>query len=98
MQDYFIVGRENKNYESNLALAKELNKMLEKQFPGISRGVFVKTKDDGNGVYNQDLSSQSMLLEFGGIENNSIELDHSIKAFAEVFSEYYWEAEEVNGN
>jgi stage II sporulation protein P len=95
---FFIVGRENKNYESNLALAKELNKMLEEKFPGISRGVFVKTKDDGNGVYNQDLSSQSMLLEFGGIENNSIELDHSIKAFAEVFSEYYWEAEEVNGN
>jgi len=95
---FFIVGRENKNYESNLALAKELNKMLEEKFPGISRGVFVKSKDDGNGVYNQDLSSQSMLLEFGGIENNSIELDHSIKAFAEVFSEYYWEAEEVNGN
>ncbi|MBT2640207.1 MULTISPECIES: stage II sporulation protein P [unclassified Bacillus (in: firmicutes)] len=95
---FFIVGKDNKNYEKNLALAKELNKMLEEKFPGISRGVFVKTKDDGNGVYNQDLSSQSMLLEFGGIENNSIELDHSIKAFAEVFSEYYWEAVEVNGN
>ena len=95
---FFIVGKENKNYESNLNLAKELNEMLEEKFPGISRGVFIKTKDDGNGVYNQDLSSQSMLLEFGGVENDSIELDHSIKAFAEVFSEYYWEAEEVNGN
>lgn len=95
---FFIVGKENRNYQSNLALAKELNKMLEEEFPGISRGVFIKTKDDGNGVYNQDLSSQSMLLEFGGVENNSIELDHSIKAFAEVFSDYYWKVEEVSGN
>ncbi|WP_350457417.1 stage II sporulation protein P [Cytobacillus firmus] len=95
---FFIVGKENRNFERNLALAKELNKKLEEEFPGISRGVFIKTKDDGNGVYNQDLSSQSMLLEFGGVENNNTELDNSIEAFAEVFSEYYWDAEEVNGN
>ncbi|WP_394138723.1 stage II sporulation protein P [Cytobacillus oceanisediminis] len=94
---FFIVGKENKNYDRNLALAKELNKKLEERFPGISRGVFIKTKDDGNGVYNQDLSSQSMLLEFGGVENSNTELDHSIKAFAEIFSEYYWKAEEVSG-
>lgn len=95
---FFIVGKENKNYDRNLALAKELNKKLEEKYPGISRGVFIKTKDDGNGVYNQDLSSQSMLLEFGGVENNNTELDNSIEAFAEIFSEYYWDAEEVNGN
>ncbi|WP_256816376.1 stage II sporulation protein P [Cytobacillus sp. Bac17] len=95
---FFIVGKENINYERNLALAKELNKKLEEKYPGISRGVFIKTKDDGNGVYNQDLSSQSMLLEFGGVENNNTELDHSIEAFAEIFSEYYWDAEEVSGN
>ncbi|KON88522.1 stage II sporulation protein P [Sporosarcina globispora] len=95
---FFIVGKENRNYERNLALAKELNKKLEEEFPGISRGVFIKTKDDGNGVYNQDLSSQSMLLEFGGVENNNTELDNSIEAFAKIFSEYYWDSEEVNGN
>lgn len=95
---FFIVGKENINYERNLALAKELNKKLEEKYPGISIGVFIKTKDDGNGVYNQDLSSQSMLLEFGGVKNNNTELDHSIEAFAEIFSEYYWDAEEVSGN
>lgn len=95
---FFIVGKENRNYEQNLALAKKLNQKLEEKYPGISRGVFVKTKDDGNGVYNQDLSNKSMLLEFGGVENNMEELDNSIKAFAEIFSEYYWDAEEVSGN
>ncbi len=95
---FFIVGKENRNYEQNLALAKNLNHKLEEKYPGISRGVFVKTKDDGNGVYNQDLSSQSMLLEFGGVENTMAELDKSIEAFAEIFSEYYWNAEEVSGS
>jgi stage II sporulation protein P len=95
---FFVVGKENGNYDKNLSLAKELNDKLEEKYPGISRGVFVKTKDDGNGVYNQDLSSKSMLLEFGGVENTKEELDNAIKAFAEVFSEYYLNAEQVNGD
>jgi stage II sporulation protein P len=95
---FFVVGKENGNYDKNLSLAKELNNKLEEKYPGISRGVFVKTKDDGNGVYNQDLSSKSMLLEFGGVENTKEELDNAIKAFAEVFSEYYLNAEQVNGD
>jgi stage II sporulation protein P len=95
---FFVVGKENGNHDKNLSLAKELNDKLEEKYPGISRGVFVKTKDDGNGVYNQDLSSKSMLLEFGGVENTKEELDNAIKAFAEVFSEYYLNAEQVNGD
>ncbi len=95
---FFVVGKENGNYDKNLNLAKELNQKLEEKYPGISRGVFIKTKDDGNGVYNQDLSSNSMLLEFGGVDNTKEELDNTVKAFAEVFSEYYKNAEEVNGD
>ncbi|MBT2696626.1 stage II sporulation protein P [Bacillus sp. ISL-40] len=95
---FFVVGKENQNYDKNLYLAKELNKKLEDRYPGISRGVFVKTKDDGNGVYNQDLSSNSMLLEFGGVDNTKVELDNTIKAFSEVFSEFYRNAQEVNGD
>ncbi|MEQ2467077.1 stage II sporulation protein P [Niallia sp. Sow4_A1] len=95
---FFVVGKENKNYEENLHLAKELHQKLEEKYPGISRGVFVKGKDEGNGVYNQDLTNKSMLLEFGGVENNMEELNRSIEAFAEVFGEYYWKAEEVSGN
>jgi stage II sporulation protein P len=95
---FFVVGRENKNYEENVHLAKELHQKLEEKYPGISRGVFIKGKNEGNGVYNQDLTNKSMLLEFGGVENNMEELNQSIEAFAEVFSEYYWKAEEVSGS
>ncbi|XXM71123.1 stage II sporulation protein P [Lysinibacillus sphaericus] len=95
---FFIVGKENKNFEKNLAIAKELNSALEEKYPGISRGVFVKTKAEGNGVYNQDLTERAMLLEFGGVENNLIELYNSTEAFAEIFAEYYkQDVVEVNG-
>jgi stage II sporulation protein P len=94
---FFVVGKENPNYGANLDLAKHLNQKLEEKYPGLSRGVFVKDKDDGNGVYNQDMSNNSLLLEFGGVDNNNEELNLSIEAFAEVFSEYYWKTGEGNG-
>ncbi|WP_370221547.1 stage II sporulation protein P [Cytobacillus sp.] len=93
---FFVVGKEHKNYEQNLKVATELHKALEAKYKGISRGVFVKGKSEGNGIYNQDLSERALLLEFGGVENNLDELNNSIKAFADVFSEYYWKAEPVN--
>ncbi|WP_336864879.1 stage II sporulation protein P [Peribacillus frigoritolerans] len=94
---FFIVGKENKNYEKNLEYAKKINKKFEGKYPGLSRGVFIKGKDEGNGIYNQDISDKALLIEFGGVDNNLTELSNTIKAFAEVFSDNYWEAEEVNG-
>jgi stage II sporulation protein P len=93
---FFVVGKEHKNYEQNLKVATELHEALEAKYKGISRGVIVKGKSEGNGVYNQDLSERALLLEFGGVENNLDELNNSIKAFADVFSEYYWKAVPVN--
>lgn len=94
---YFIVGKEHKNYEQNLKVAIEINEKLEAKYPGISRGVFKKGKKDGNGVYNQDLSERALLIEFGGVENELTELYNTVEAFADVFSEYYLDAEMVNG-
>ncbi|USK61857.1 stage II sporulation protein P [Peribacillus asahii] len=94
---FFVVGKEHKNFERNLKFAKEVNKEIENKYPGLSRGVFVKGKAEGNGIYNQDIMDQSLLVEFGGVDNNFIELSNTIKAFSEVFSEIYWKAEEVNG-
>ncbi len=96
---FFVVGKENENFGENLKIAKEINAALEQSYPGISRGVFVKTKLEGNGVYNQDLTKRAMLLEFGGVENNLNELYNSVEAFAEVFSNYYrGDVEKVNAS
>lgn len=92
----FVIGLENPNYEKNLMLAEKLHYLLEQHYPGLSRGVLPQQGAGNNGVYNQDISSNALLLEFGGVDNTLEELNASAKALAEVFSEMYWEAEEVN--
>ncbi|AGK54986.1 stage II sporulation protein P [Bacillus sp. 1NLA3E] len=92
----FIIGGNQSNYEKNLKLATELHNLLDKKYPGLSRGVIVKR--EGNGKYNQDLSQNAILIEFGGVDNTFEELYRSSDALADVFSEYYWQAEKVNQN
>ncbi|MER2060073.1 MAG: stage II sporulation protein P [Niallia sp.] len=87
----FIIGDANKGYEKNQEFAEKLHAELKKKYPGISRGVFLKGKDQGNGVYNQNFSDRAILLEVGGIDNTQAELNRSIEAFADIFSKVYWE-------
>lgn len=94
----FVVGADYASYEKNLALATDLHKLIQKKYPGLSRGVIRKKGISVNGVYNQDLSQNSMLIEIGGVHNNLEELYRTADAVAEVFSEYYWNAEKVNKN
>lgn len=88
----FVVGRDNSNYEHNLKVARELHELIDKKYPGLSRGVYeVRGSRGTNGNFNQDLSKQSLLLEVGGVENTLEETFRTADAFAEVFSEYYWQ-------
>ncbi len=90
----FIIGGNQSNYQKNEKLATELHEILEEKYPGLSRGVFVKR--EGNGKYNQDLSENAFLVEFGGVDNTFEELYRSSDALADALSEYYWQAEKVN--
>jgi stage II sporulation protein P len=95
---FFVIGGEHAKYEKNLKLAKDLHALLEEKYPGISRGVTTKQGALTNGKFNQDLSENALVIEFGGVDNSMEELSRTAKAVAEVFSEYYWQAEKVNGN
>jgi stage II sporulation protein P len=88
---YFIVGKENKNYQANLEYTKKLNAKVEEKYPGLSRGVFLKTKLEGNGVYNQDISNRAILVELGGVDNNLEELHRTVDALSEAFADIYWD-------
>lgn len=93
----FVIGGKNPNYEKNLKLATDLHNLLKKKYgDGLSRGVIVKQDPGSNGVYNQNLSDKAILIEFGGVDNTFDELNRSADALADVFSEYYWQAEKVN--
>lgn len=93
-----VVGEEYESYKKNLELAFELHGLMEEKYPGLSRGILPKKGKGTNGVFNQDLSKNALLFEFGGVGNNLEELYRSADALAEVFSEFYWDAEKVDAN
>jgi stage II sporulation protein P len=92
----FVIGEENGGYQQNLKMANELHNLMELKYPGLSRGIIGKQGKGVDGVYNQDLSPNSLVIEMGGVDNTIEELNRTAEALAEVISEYYWEAEKVN--
>ncbi|CAH0140112.1 hypothetical protein SRABI96_00456 [Peribacillus sp. Bi96] len=92
----FVIGGNNPNFEKNAALANKLHKALEKKYPGISRGVMKQGGSSHNGIYNQDLSGNAMLIEIGGVDNTFEEMYLTVDAFSDVFSEFYWDAKAVD--
>ncbi|MGE6259466.1 stage II sporulation protein P [Heyndrickxia sporothermodurans] len=94
----FVIGGNNPNYEKNARLARELDKRLKTNYKGLSRGVLKKEGALTNGKFNQDLSANAFLIEIGGVDNTFEEMYRTTEALADVFSEYYWQAEKVNSN
>jgi len=89
-QLYFIIGHENKNWRENEAFANSINKRLEKSYPGISRGIWGKTAEQGNGEYNQSLSPNSIVIEIGGVDNTEEELKRTSRILADAISDVYF--------
>lgn len=83
----FVVGLENPNYQSNLDLMNKINDKLNQAYPGLSRGVIKKEGPNVNGVYNQDISPNSILIEVGGYENKIDEVYNTINVLGEIIGE-----------
>src|SRR5690606_37032200 len=86
----FVVGTGHEDFTKNLSFAEGVNNIISTQYPGLSKGILKKDKSQGNGVYNQDLSPNSVIVEIGGVDNTVAELHRSVEALAEGLSEYYW--------
>lgn len=84
----FVVGQENPSYEQNLALANNLSNKINNKYPNLNRGVIKKQGAGVNGVYNQDISPNSMLIEIGGYQNNFEEVMNTVNALADILYEY----------
>lgn len=84
-----VIGGKNKQYQLNEAYAEKLSKQLNRLVPGISRGVMTKTGKGVNGVYNQDLSKQMILIELGGLNNNEEELNRSVAILGRAIQESF---------
>lgn len=84
----FLIGLENKDYEENLKVTEAINNEVEKKYPGLSRGIYKKKGKGVNGVYNQDFSSNCILIEFGGNKNTIDEVYNTVIALGEIISNY----------
>ena len=84
----FVIGLENENYEKNLKVVTEINNIIVKKYPTLTRGIMKKEGAGVNGVYNQDLSQNVILIELGGNENNIDEINNTLDILSSVIGEY----------
>lgn len=84
----FVIGLEHENYEKNLKTATEINNIIKEKYPSLTRGIMQKEGYGVNGIYNQDLGSNIILIEIGGNENNIDEINNTLDILALVLGEY----------
>ncbi len=89
----FVVGTGHAAFEQNLSFTNELHKQISAQNPGLSKGILTKDSSQGNGIYNQDLSPRSVIVEVGGVDNTAEEIFRTIEVLADVLSDDYWSGE-----
>ena len=83
----FVVGVEHPMYDWNLAYAEQLHGKLEELKPGISRGIIKKGGAGVDGIYNQDLAPQMLLVELGGVDNTAEELGRTLAVLSQAINE-----------
>ena len=89
----FLVGLEHENYQKNLDLATRLNELIGQFDSTLSRGIYQKEGPGVNGIYNQDFSSKTILIEVGGQYNTIEEVANTIEVIARVLKDYLGELE-----
>ncbi len=89
----FVVGKEYDTYQKNLITTNKLNDKIKGKYPNLTRGVLQKSGYGVNGVYNQDLNDNIILLELGGDKNNIDELTNTINLIVPLIKEYINEKE-----
>lgn len=90
----FLLGLENEDYKKNEVTINKMNDWVNKNYQGLSRGIYRKSGKGVNGVYNQDFSSNCILIEIGGEKNTYEEVENTIDVIAEMLNTYIGEENE----
>ena len=83
----FIIGKENPNYQANYNFTKQIFDIMESKVPGITRSIYEKAGEGVDGVYNQDFSPNTILVEIGGEENTVDEVYNTTLVLGEALKE-----------
>ena len=84
----FVVGLDHNNWKNNYTLANNLNNLINKYYPGMSRNIMKKEGANVNGIYNQDFNSNCILIEVGGVDNTIEEVYNTMNAIADILNKY----------
>ena len=76
-----------------MSFTEKINEKLNEKYPSLSKGIYKKEGEGVNGVYNQDFSPYTILVEMGGPDNTIDEVLNTSLAFAECFLEVISENE-----
>ncbi len=91
----FVVGLDHENYQVNLDFATRFREKIDAYNDTLCRGIMKKSGKGVNGIYNQDFSPNTMLIEVGGQYNNIREVNNTLKVLAKLLSEFI--RDEENG-
>lgn len=84
---YFVIGENHPGHAANRRLSEQISVRMNELVPGISKGTIGKSGHGVDGVYNQDLSPNVILVEMGGTENTEDELNRTIAIVAKATAE-----------
>lgn len=79
----FVVGTKNEKYLENKQIMINLDSLMDKYYPSLSRGIYEK-----QAYYNQDLNKNILLMELGAKDNTIEEITNTIDALTFVFNKY----------
>lgn len=83
----FVVGLEHPDYRYNLDVASYMNNKIKLNYPTLTRGVLTKQGSNVNGIYNQDISHNSLLIEVGGYQNKIEEVMNTMDVLSSIIKE-----------
>ncbi len=84
----FVIGKDHPNYEKNLKMAEAINNYIKGINPKLTRGISQKGGSGVNGIYNQNISPNAILIELGGQYNTITEINNTLNILAEAIYHY----------
>lgn len=90
----FLLGLEHEKSDESKKVISRVNTIISEKYPGLSKGIYEKGGKGVNGIYNQDFSSNCILIEVGGVDNTIEEVSNTIDAITDMLTTYIGE---VNG-
>ena len=74
-----------------MEIAERINNISNKYYPGLSKGILKKEGEGVDGIYNQDVDKNCILIEIGGVDNTIEEVYNTLEVLSNVLTKFVGE-------